>query len=126
GAAAVDRGGDPAGARDPLPRGQHRGVGPRRLGGQEVRLRGVAARPGALPRADLDVEHHRLPGPAPGHPLPLRRRVATARVHAQRDRRRGGPHDDRVARERSARGRHGGDSGGSPSVGGSDHHSQRV
>ena len=54
-AAAGDRGGDPAGARDPLPRGQHRGRRPRRLGGQEVRLRGVAARPGPLPRADLDA-----------------------------------------------------------------------
>ena len=43
-AAAGDRGGDPAGARDPLPRGQHRRRRPRRLGGQEVRLRGVDAR----------------------------------------------------------------------------------
>ena len=35
-----------------------------RLGGQEVRHRGLAARPGSLPRADLDLEHDRLPGPA--------------------------------------------------------------
>ena len=39
------------------------------LGGQEVRLRGVAARPGALPRGHLDLEHDRLPGPPAGHPL---------------------------------------------------------
>ena len=54
-APAGHRGGDPAGARDPLPRGQHRRRRPRRQRGQEVRLRGVAARPGALPRADLDA-----------------------------------------------------------------------
>ena len=40
-AAAGDRGGDPAGARDPLPRGQHRGRRPRQLGRQEVRPGGV-------------------------------------------------------------------------------------
>ena len=27
-----------------------------------------------LPRADVDVQHHRLPGPAPGDPLPPGRR----------------------------------------------------
>ena len=37
---------DPPGARHPLPRRQHRRRRPRRLGGQEVRLRGVDARPG--------------------------------------------------------------------------------
>ena len=42
-AAAGDRGGDPGGPRDPLPRGQHRGRRPRQLGGEEVRPRGVAA-----------------------------------------------------------------------------------
>ena len=46
-AAAGDRGGDPPGARPPLPRRRHRGRRPRRLGGAEVRLRGVAAQPGA-------------------------------------------------------------------------------
>ena len=69
-APAGHRGGDHAGARDPLPRGQHRRGRPRRQRGQEVRLRGVAARPGALPRADLDLEHDRLPGPPPADPLP--------------------------------------------------------
>ena len=69
-----DRGGDPRRARDPLPRGQHRRRRARRLGGQEVRLRGLAARPGALPRADLLLEHDRLPGAPPGDPRALRRR----------------------------------------------------
>ena len=72
-----DRGGDPAGARDPLPRGQHRGRRPRLLGGQEVRLRGVAARPAALPRADLDLEHDRLPGAPARRPLPAGRAAAS-------------------------------------------------
>ena len=77
-APARDRGGDPPGARDPLPRGQHRGRRPRRLGGQEVRLRGVDAGPGALPRAHLDLEHDRLPGAPARHPLPARRAAARA------------------------------------------------
>ena len=59
-----------SGARDPLPRGGDRGRRPRRIGGQEVRLRGMAARPGPLPRADLDLEHDRLPGPPARDPLP--------------------------------------------------------
>ena len=83
-AAAGDRGGDPAGARDPLPRGQHRGRRPRHLGGQEVRLRGVAARPAALPRGDLDLEHDRLPVAPARHPLPAggRRRPAPRRTRS--------------------------------------------
>ena len=82
------RGGDHAGARDPLSRGQHRRGRPRRQRGQEVRLRGVAARPGALPRADLDLEHDRLPGASPADPLPPagRRRAPEVRAHAQRHR----------------------------------------
>ena len=64
------RGGDHAGAGAALPRGQHRRRRPGQLGGQEVRRRGVAARPGAPPRAHLVLEHDRLPGPPPGHPLP--------------------------------------------------------
>ena len=68
-APAGDRGGDPAGARHPLPRRRHRGRRPRRLGRAQVRLRGLAARPGALPRADLVLEHDRLPGAAARHPL---------------------------------------------------------
>ena len=75
------RGGDHAGARDPLPRGQHRRGRPRRQRGQEVRLRGVAARPGALPRADLDVEHDRLPGAPPADPLPPRRARGRRSLH---------------------------------------------
>ena len=55
-------------ARAALPRGQHRRDRPRQLGRQEVRLRGVAAQPGPLPRADLVLEHDRLPGAAPEHP----------------------------------------------------------
>ena len=69
-AAARDRGVDPQRAGDPLPGGGHRRRRPRRLGGQEVRLRGVAARAGPLPRADLVLEHDRLPGAAAGDPLP--------------------------------------------------------
>ena len=81
---------------------------PRRLGGQEVRLRGLAARPAALPRADLDLEHDRLPVAPARHPLPAgRRRQAGPRAHAQRHRGRGRPHADRAAREPPARGRHG-------------------
>ena len=43
---------------------------PGRLGGQEVRPRGVAAGAGALPRAHLVLEHHRLPGAPAGRALP--------------------------------------------------------
>ena len=39
-----DRGGDPRRAGAALPRGEHRRRRPRQLGGEEVRLRGVAAR----------------------------------------------------------------------------------
>ena len=63
-----DRGGDPRGARPALPRREHRRHRPRQLGREEVRLRGVAAEPGSLPRADLVLEHDRLPGAAPEHP----------------------------------------------------------
>ena len=54
-APAGDRGVDPPGPRDPLPRGRDRGRRPRRVGGEEVRLRGLAAGPGPLPRAHLDA-----------------------------------------------------------------------
>ena len=40
--------------------------------GQEVRPRGLAAVPAALPRADLDLEHDRLPVAPARHPLPAR------------------------------------------------------
>ena len=36
--------------------------------GAQVRHRGVAAQPAALPGADLDVEHHDVPGPPARHP----------------------------------------------------------
>ena len=101
-AAARDRGVDPPGARDPVPRRRDRGRRPRRLGGQEVRLRGLAARAGPLPRADLVLEHDRLPGPPARHPLPARRRPARARQHAERDGGRSWADDHRAARERAA------------------------
>ena len=41
-------------------------------------MRGVAARPGPLPRADVVLEHDRLPGAAAGHPLPPGRGQAGA------------------------------------------------
>ena len=102
-AAARQRGGDPDRARDPVPRGQHRRRRARQLGGQEVRLRGVAAGPAALPRADLDVEHDRLPVAPAQHPLsPGRRRPAPC-GHAERHRGRGRADADRDHRERPAR-----------------------
>ena len=79
------------------------------LGGQEVRLRGVAAGPAALPRADLDVEHDRLPVAPAQHPLSPGRRRAAPRGHAERHRGRGRADADRDHRERPARrrlGRH--------------------
>ena len=72
-APARDRGGDPPGARDPVPGREHRRERPRRLGREEVRPRGVAAGAGPLPRAHLVLEHHRLPGAPARHPLPPRR-----------------------------------------------------
>ena len=73
------------------------------LGGQEVRLRGVAAGPAALPRADLDLEHDRLPVAPAQHPLPPGRRRPAPRGHAQRHRGRGRADADRDHRERPAR-----------------------
>ena len=64
-APAGDRGAHPRRAGDPLPRRQRRGRRPRRPGGEEVRLRGLDPEPGALPRADLLLEHDRLSGAAP-------------------------------------------------------------
>ena len=57
----------------PVPRGEHRGRGPRRVGREEVRHRGVAAGPGALPRAHLVLEHDRLPGAPARRALPAGR-----------------------------------------------------
>ena len=96
------RGGDPRRARAALPGRQHRRRRPRQLGGQEVRLRGVDPEPGPLPRVDIVLEHHRLPGAAIEHSRPRRWPHASA-AHAQRDRRRGRAHDRCAARERPAR-----------------------
>src|SRR5262249_54721667 len=67
----------------------------------EVRHRGVAARPAALPRADLVLQHHRLSGAAPRHPLPGRERAAP-RAHAERDGRHIQPHAAGADRVRPA------------------------
>ena len=69
-APAVDRGADPLRPGAALPGGQRRGRRPRRASGQEVRLRGMDTKPGALPGADLLLEHDRLPGPQAQLPLP--------------------------------------------------------
>ena len=55
-----------------VPGGRHRGRRPRLERGPQVRLRGLVPVPGSLPRADLDVELHHLPGPPARHPLPRR------------------------------------------------------
>ena len=102
---ALRGGGGPAGAGPPLPRGQHRRGRPGRSGRQEVRPGGLAAHAGALPRGDLLLQLHRLPGAAPqgagqgreGRPLPA--------AHAQRHGGRAGPHDDRHHGELPDRGR---------------------
>ena len=59
--------------RGALPGDRRRGWRPRRLGGAQVRLRGVGADAGPLPRADLDVELHDLPGPPAADPDARRR-----------------------------------------------------
>ncbi len=98
-----DRGVAAGRAADPLSRGQHRGRRSRLLGGQEVRLRSVAPRPGPLPRADLVLEHDRLPGAPARDPCASCRRAAHRGPHPQRHRGRRGSHDRRTARESSAR-----------------------
>ena len=62
----------------------------------EVRLRGLASRPGPVPRADVLLEHDRLPGAPARRPLPRRRRQARDPAHAQRDSDRRRPHVDRA------------------------------
>ncbi len=89
--------GVPRQARARLPRHRHRRRRPRSVGDPEVRLRGLDPDPGSLPRADLDVELHRLPGPPPGHPGP-RRRQDRSRRHPQRD-----PHRDPAGDRRDPR-----------------------
>ncbi len=99
-APARDPGTDPGRARDPLPRRRHPGRRPRRPRRPQVRLRGLDPEPGALPRAHLDLEHHRLPGPPLRLPLPPGARGRPGpRPHHQRHRRRRRPHPDRPDRE---------------------------
>ena len=45
----------------------------------QVRLRGLDPDAGQLPRADLDLQLHRLPDPPPRHPRPRRRRRRRSR-----------------------------------------------
>ena len=70
--------------RGALPRHRHRRRRSRFVGGPQVRLRGVGADAGHLPRADLDVELHDVPGAPARHPLPRRERQAADRGDAQR------------------------------------------
>ena len=58
----------------------HRGRRPGRVGGAQVRLRGLAAGAGRLPRADLLLQLHRLPGPPPAQPR-APRGAATETLH---------------------------------------------
>ena len=60
--------GDARRHRGAVPDHRHRGGRPRRSGRAQVRLRGVDAHPGPLPRADLDLELHDLPGPPARRP----------------------------------------------------------
>ena len=67
------------------------------VGRAQVRHRGVVPVAGRLPRADLDVELHDVPGPPAQHPHPRRERQRAGR-HAQRHALRGRPHDRLPAR----------------------------
>ena len=89
------------------------------LGGQrreEVRHRGVAARPGSLPRAHVVLEHDRLSGAAPADARAAGRRVARDPAHPERHGDGDRPHAHRPAREPPAGGRLGGDAGEAASV----------
>ena len=57
-------------ARARLPRHRRRGRRPRPVGAAQVRLRGLGADAGSLPRAHLDLQLHRLPDPPARHPRP--------------------------------------------------------
>ena len=74
---ADDRARDRRRARAPLPRDEHRSGRSRRVGGEEVRHRSVAAGPGSLPRADVMLEHDRLPGAPTRRALPQTRAAST-------------------------------------------------
>ena len=78
---------------------------PERRGGQALRPRSLVPVAGALPGADVGVEHDRLPGAPPRDPLPRRGRHR-ARAHAQRHRRHR-PLAARDPRELPGRGRQG-------------------
>src|SRR5581483_2631186 len=60
----------------------------------QVRHRGVDPHPGQVPRADLDLQLHRVPGPSAGHPDARRARQPAA-GHAQRHALRGAAHHRR-------------------------------
>ena len=75
---------------------------PRQLGREEVRLRGVAARPGPLPRADLVLEHDRLPGSAPEHPHARRAGARSRRTRSTAPPSRSGARSSRCWRTASA------------------------
>ena len=62
--------GVPRQARAGLPGDRRRRRRPRALGAAQVRLRGVDPDAGQVPRADLDLQLHRLPGPPARHPQP--------------------------------------------------------
>ena len=82
---ARDRGVAGAGARNPVPRRQHRGGRPLGCGGEAIRHRGLVPVAGALPRADVVLEHDRLPGAPFEDPLSHGRQGARDAAHAQRD-----------------------------------------
>ena len=97
--------------RRALPGHRHCRRRPGQLGCPQVRLRGVGAHPADLPRVDLDVELHDLPGAPPLDPLPRRERQAADRRNSQRH---AGDHpvDRRDPREPPAAGWFGGPSSG--------------
>ena len=70
-AAAGDRGAHPRRAGNSLPGRQRRRRRSWCPGGEEVRLRGLDPESGALPRADLLLEYHRLPGTSPQLSVPV-------------------------------------------------------
>ncbi len=80
------------------------------LGGQrceEVRPRGLAARPRPVPRAHVLLELHRLPGSTAADPGPPRGRFGRGAPHAERHGDRHGAHAHRDPGEPPTRGRHG-------------------
>ena len=111
-------GGVPAGAGAALPRRRHRRRRPRHQRHPQVRHRGVVPHPGHLPRADVDVGLHDLPGAPAQHPVPRRRRQAADRRHPQRHPVRDRPHHRLPARGAPARRRLGARAQGAAAVAG--------